>query len=85
MITVCKFDKKKDIQETIPGLAVSIKEALVSGVIKDTGTSTPYTEVDNPGEVGYYLKDGIDIALAAQRVGEQISTAPVAPQVEDTK
>lgn len=85
MITKCKFDKNKDIKETVPGLSVSIAEALVSGVIKDTGTSTPYTEVDNPGEVGYYLKDGIDIALAAQKLGEQISTAPVAPQGEDTK
>lgn len=84
MITKCKFDKNKDIQEYIPDLAISIREALVSGVIKDTGTSTPYTEVDNPGEVGSYLKDGIDIALAAQKLGQQISTAPVAPQ-SDTK
>lgn len=83
MITKCKFNKVKDFEETVPGLAVSIKEALVSGVIKDTGTSTPYTEVENPGEVGYYLKDGIDIALAAQKIGQQVSTAPVAPQEEN--
>ena len=84
MITKCKFDKVKDIKETIPDLAISIEEALVSGVIKDTSDSTPYSEVDDPNAVGYYLKDGIDIALAAQKMGQQSATAPVAPQ-EDTK
>lgn len=83
MITKCKFDKKKDIQETIPDLAISIEEALVTGVIKDTADTTPYSEINDPNVVGYYLKDGIDIALAAQKLGQQISTAPVAPQ--DTK
>lgn len=84
MITKCKFDKNKDIKETIPDLAISIEEALVSGVIKDTADSTPYSEVDDPNAVGYYLKDGIDIALAAQKMGQQSATAPVAPQ-EDIK
>lgn len=84
MITKCKFDKVKDIQETIPDLAISIEEALVSGVIKDTVDTTPYSEVDDPKSVGYYLRDGIDIALAAQKMGQQSATAPVAPQ-ENTK
>lgn len=90
MITKCKFDKLKDIQETVPGLAVSIEEALVSGVIKDSGTSTPYNEMTSTEEVGNYLHDAIDIALEARRVGEYINTlnTPVAgasSTEEDTK
>lgn len=89
MITKCKFDKNIDIQETIPGLEVSIEEALVSGVIKDTGTTTPYNEMTSTEEVGNYLHDAIDIALEARRVGEYVNNlnTPVAaaPSAEDTK
>lgn len=70
MITKCKFNKNRDIQETVPGLEVSIEEALVSGVIKSTGTSTPYNEMESTEQVGNYLHDAIDIAMEARRVGE---------------
>lgn len=69
MITVCKFDKKKDIQETVPDLAISIEEALITGVVKSTSTSAPYTKETDVEAVGNYLNDPIDIALAAQKLG----------------
>lgn len=85
MICKCKFDKNKDFKETIPGLEISIAEALVSGVIKDTGTSTPYNEMTSTDEVGNYLHDAIDIALEARRVGEYLSAAaPTTPVAAET-
>lgn len=70
MITHCVYSKNKDIQETVPGLEVSIAEALISGVIKDTSTTTPYNEMTDTDQVGNYISEPIDIALEARRMGD---------------
>lgn len=75
MITKCVFDPKKDIQETVPNLAVSIRMALTTGVIKDTATSTPYSKMTSTDEVGNYLNDPIDIAMASARLNASIANA----------
>lgn len=75
MITVCKFDSQKDFQETIPDLAISIAMALQTGVVKDTATSTPYSQMTSTSEVGSYLHDPIDIALAARNLGARMNSA----------
>lgn len=75
MITKCKFDKEMDIQEVVPGLAMSIEMALTTGVIKDTADSTPYNKMTSTEEIGNYLHDAIDIALEARRVGNMIANA----------
>lgn len=83
MICKCKFDKNKDFQEVVPDLAISIEEALITGTIKDTVDSSPYTDLNDVSEVGNYLHDSIDIALAADRIGEAISSMPVAGNNEE--
>ena len=75
MIVQCKFDPIKDIQETVPGLSMSIEMALTSGVIKDTSDTTPYNKMTSTEEIGNYLHDAIDIAMEARRVGEFIANA----------
>ena len=47
MITVCKFNPLEDIQETKPGLAISIEMAMTTGVIKDTCDTTPYNSEES--------------------------------------
>jgi hypothetical protein len=78
MITKCKFDKQKDFQETIPDLAISIAMALSTGVIKDTADSTPYSKMTSTEEVGNYLHDPIDIAMASSRLNAQLASSPMA-------
>lgn len=78
MITKCKFDKQKDFQETIPDLAISIAMALSTGVIKDTADSTPYSKMTSTDEVGNYLHDAIDIAMASNRLNSAIANSPMA-------
>lgn len=75
MITKCKFDAQRDFKETIPDLAISISMALTTGIIKDTSDSTPYSKMTKTEEVGSYLHDTIDIALAAQKLGAQMSNS----------
>jgi hypothetical protein len=82
MITICKFDKKKDFQEYVPDLALSIEMALVTGVVKDTADSTPYTKLKEVSEVGSYLHDPIDIAMAADRLGRQFASQSQTQEVK---
>lgn len=85
MITHCKYDKNADIQETIPGLEISIAEALISGTIKDTGTSTPYNEMTDTDQVGNYIGEPIDIALEARRMGEYFNNLAAPVQSTEVK
>lgn len=75
MITKCKFDKNLDIQETVPGLSISIALALTTGVVKDTADSTPYNKMTSTDQVGNYLHDAIDIAMESRRVNGMIAQA----------
>lgn len=85
MITKCKYDKNKDFGEVVPNLAISITEAIITGVVKDTSDSTPYTKLNDINEVGSYLHDPIDIAMAANKIGESISSMPVAGNNQEEK
>lgn len=85
MITKCKYDKNKDFGEVVPNLALSITEAIITGVVKDTADSTPYTKLNDINEVGNYLHDSIDIAIAADRIGKSISSMPVAGNNQEEK
>jgi len=85
MITKCKFDKNKDFQETIPNLAMSVQMALTTGVIMDSGTNSPYNEVESTAEVGNYLHDAIDIAMASKKLGLAMqSSAPTSTDINDS-
>ena len=66
----------EDIQEVVPGLDVCIEEALTTGVIKDTATSTPYTKETDVNAVGYYVTDKVDMAIAAKNLGQSLASAP---------
>lgn len=73
MICECKFDKNRDFEEVQPGLALSIQMALTTGVVNDTMDTTPYSNIENIDEVGYYLTDPIDIAMAADKLGQKMA------------
>lgn len=85
MITKCKFDKNKDFQETVPGLAMSVQMALTTGIIKDSGTNSPYNEVESTDQVGSYLHDAIDIAMASKKLGIAMSsTNPTSTDINES-
>ena len=76
MITSCKYDESADIMQVVPDLEISIEMAMTTGVIKNTATSIPYSKETDVENVGNYLHDAIDIAMAAKRVGESLSNLP---------
>lgn len=85
MITKCKYDKDKDFMEVVPDLAMSIQLALTTGIIKDSGTNSPYNEVESTEQVGNYLHDAIDIAMASRKLGiAMTSSNPTSTDINET-
>lgn len=76
MLTKCKFNKTKDIQEVVPDLAISIEVAMTTGVVKDTATTAPYTKETDVNNVGNYLHDNIEVAMALKNLGKSMSNMP---------
>lgn len=76
MIQKITYDKDRDFQEVVPGLSLSVTEALLTGVVKDTATSTPYTKETDVNVIGNYVTDNIDVAMALKRIGKSLSEMP---------
>lgn len=65
MKQVCKFRPLSDTERVVPSLAPDVSEMLATGVVPSTGDSTPYTKETEITQVGHYLKDKIQTAIAA--------------------
>lgn len=76
MIQICRHNPITDVKKTVPGLAMSIEDAMLTGIISATGTEIPYTDETEVSEVGSYLHDNIDIAMAAKSLGQSMSNLP---------
>lgn len=82
MLYECKFNPASDVEETIPELAPDISEMMLTHTVPATSAiESPYTNETDIKEVGHYLRDKIDIAMAQFRLGEKISAAQAAGEV----
>lgn len=74
MLQICKFNPDSDIEEVVPDLAPDISEIMVSHTIPATSAiDSPYTNETDIKEVGHYLRDKVDIAIAQYRLGQKIA------------
>lgn len=70
----CKFNPLSDIEETIPDLAPDISEMMFTHTVPSTSSvDTPYSNVKSMDEVGHYLRDSIDIAMAQYKLNLKMS------------
>lgn len=76
MICECVFNPERDFAEVTPGLALSVTEALLTGVVKDTATATPYSKETDVNVIGNYVTDNIDVAMALKKIGKSMSNLP---------
>lgn len=81
MITKCKYDKNRDFKQVVPNLSMSIRLAMQTGVITDSAANSPYNEMESTEQVGNYLHDTIDIAMASKKLGIQMSSNPTSTDV----
>lgn len=75
MKQICKFNPLSDIEEVQPDLAVDIAEVMATNTVVSTGDSSPYSKETEISEVGHYLRDKIDTAMAAYRLGASMAAA----------
>lgn len=78
-IASCKFNLERDIEQTVPNLSVDIAEVMATHVVASTGDSSPYSKETDVNEVGHYLTDKIQTAIAAYRLGKSMSAAAASP------
>lgn len=76
MIQEVVFNPERDFQEVVPGLAMSITEAMLTGVVKDTIDTTPYSKETDVNVIGNYVTDNIDVAMALKKLGKSLSQMP---------
>lgn len=74
MIQECKFNPNFDIEETVPNLSVDVAEVMATHTVVSTGTTTPYSKETEVSEVGHYLTDKIQTAMAAYRLGASMAS-----------
>lgn len=89
MIQTCKFNPDSDIEEVVPGLSVDVSEMMATHTVPATSAvDTPYTNETDINEVGHYLRDKIDIAMAQYRLNQKMSDGsqtPTTPSTESEK
>lgn len=83
MISKCRYNSATDNKETVPDLEISISMAMTTGIIKDTATSTPYTEETDVNKVGSYLHDNIEVAMALKSLDKSLSNMPTSTTVAE--
>lgn len=77
----CSHNSARDVEKTVPGLSVDVGEIMATHVVPSSGDTTPYSKETEVSEVGHYLTDKIQTAMAALRLGASMSkqSTPVAP------
>ena len=76
MIQEISFNESLDFEETVPDLAMSVTEAMITGVVKDTIDTTPYSKETDVTVIGNYVTDNIDVAMALKKIGKSLSSMP---------
>lgn len=66
----CDFDPDRDLQPTIPSLAISISKAIETGVVFDTGTIPEGNDIESPDSIWCRVTD----ALHAAQLEKEFST-----------
>lgn len=66
MIYEIFYDEKRDIQPTVPDMAVDLAGAIETGVVLDTGMIAEHNDIDSPASIIGRVHDAFD-ALEYQR------------------
>lgn len=74
MRQICKYNPLSDVELVQPDLAVDVAEVMATNTVVSTGDSSPYSKETDVSEVGHYLRDKIDTAMAAYRLQASMST-----------
>lgn len=80
---VCVFDKKKDYKKVESGLAMSISDALRTGVVKEGTSSLESNGIDDPEAVLGRVSDRFDAIEAERAIRKYGKKAQVAAPMSE--
>lgn len=92
--TVCSFNKERDIQEVVSGLAVDITDALQTGIVKDSAYVEDNNGISEPEQILGRVSDtfdAIEASRAVRKYGKKAESAvekaveSAAPAASDSK
>lgn len=75
MLQICKFNPASDVEQVVPALSTDVAEIMASHIVPSTSDTTPYTKETEISEVGHYLKDKIQTAIAAMNLQRSMALA----------
>lgn len=70
----CRYNKKRDLREVAPHLAIDLGECLRTGTIPGSGTEPNYNEIENTADVAGRVTDvfqSLDVERASLAQGRQ--------------
>lgn len=82
MRQICKFNPVRDIQKTVPDMAIDLAAAIASGVVLDTGMIAEHNDIDSPACVIGRVRDVFDAFDAQKRILNNGRIQPSSPSVE---
>lgn len=82
----CKYNPDKDIARVVPNLSISLKNAVETGSIKDTGYIPEFNNIDDPSKVVGIVRDNFEAVDAMEyiRATGQKSQTPTQVQTLST-
>lgn len=83
MRQICKYHSNFDSERTRPGLSTSIRLALESGVVMDTGIDSIHNDIDDPSGIWGRISDvfeAIDVQKRVLSSGKKVN-----PSVEPSQ
>lgn len=76
MVENPKYDKNRDLGETIPNLSLDITEAIETGIVRDTPVPIEtYNMMTDTDEVGGIVRDSFSALDASKAIDVQMSTS----------
>lgn len=63
-----KYNRLNDLAKVRPGLSISLKEAVETGAITDTGVIPDYNNIDNPESVIGRVRDNFEAVEAMRTI-----------------
>ena len=75
----CNYNPERDIQKTVPDMAIDLAGAIESGVVLDTGMIAEHNEIDSPASIIGRVRDVFDAFDAQKRLLAAAHAAQPAP------
>ena len=69
----CAFNPVRDFEAVVPELSVNVGEVMSTHVVPSSSDSTPYTKETEISDIGHYITDKLEGAIAMMKLHRSMS------------